>query len=264
MSLEDRRQFVSFGGNCAFNCNHCYTFSSDYEHSALTTIQDIVDSLASKDFDIVYVSGHRENFIVPDEGLDLCESIFKTYNTDLLVTTRNVFTRDQLERLNKLNKEMKANGKDMYFCVSLPCTSSYKLLEPCGLIPSPTKRMDFLKSIYDIGIYTLLTIRPLCPNEFIPIDEALEIIDACHSFSSAVISSGIVVDEYIKKRLRNFPSYESTTGTLMECLENTQILVDYVNVDKELMQIREYCDNVGVRLFERSCPAIEYLKTIDQ
>ena len=265
MVLENKRQFVSLSGRCAFDCNHCYTLSPAYKQRLDShTIPEIVNSLADKSFDIVYVSGHRENFINPDEGLDLCESIFKAYNTDLLLTTRNTFTGIQLVRLYELNQAMKAKGKDLYFCVSIPCTSSYRLLEPCELIPTPEERIEFLKSVYSLDIYTLLTIRPLCPDTFIRVGETLEIVDACHTFSSAVISSGIVVDEYIKKRLGNFPEYKSVKGELMKCLENMQMTVEYVNVEKEWTQIRERCDKYGIRLFDHSCPAIEYLKAVNQ
>ena len=243
MALEEKRQFISLGGRCAFDCNHCYTFSPIYKRRLDNhTIPEIVNSLAAKSFDIVYVSGHRENFVNPDEGLELCERIFKAYNTDLLITTRKTFAGTQLARLNELYQAMKANGKDLYFCVSIPCTSSYRLLEPCELIPTPDERIEFLKSIYALGIYTFLTIRPLCPDSFIRVREALEIVDACHTFSSAVISSGIVVDEHIKKRLGNFPEYKSVEGELMECLENMQMTVEYVNVEKEWTQIRERCE----------------------
>jgi DNA repair photolyase len=262
MSLEDERQFVSFGGACAFNCCHCYTFSHGYNLNNPVTVDGIVSSLKDEKFKIVYVSGHRENFIDPDEGLLLCEEIFKKYNVDLLITTRNVFNKNQLLRLQTLYDLMKKKEKDLFFCSSIPATSSYKKLESGSLIPTPYERMDFLKDVYDLGIFTFLTIRPLCPNDFIPVDEALEIIDKCHSFSSAIISSGIFVNKHILERLKSFPAYTSGgKESLMECLKNNHLSGEYPNVENELTIIRNRCQKHDKKLFEHSCPAIEYIKS---
>jgi DNA repair photolyase len=261
MSLEDKRQFASFGGRCVFNCNHCYTFSHGYDINTTTSVQNIVSSLKDNKFEIVYISGHRENFVNPDEGLALCEEIFKEYNVDLLITTRNVFGSSQLSRLENLHKSMKEKGKALFFCSSIPATSSYKKLEPCSLIPKPYERMDFLRAVFDLGIFTLLTIRPLCPNEFIPIEEALEIVDKCHSFSSAIISSGIFVNDSILGRLKSFPAYDSNgKEPLMKCLEKKDVSGEYVKVDNEFTMIKNRCQKYGKELFDHSCPAIEYIK----
>jgi DNA repair photolyase len=261
MSLEDERQFVSFGGTCAFNCHHCYTFSQGYNSGPPITVDGIVSSLKDKEFKIVYVSGHRENFIDPDEGLLLCEEIFKRYNVDILITTRNIFNEKQLLRLEKFHNLMKKNGKDFFFCSSIPAISSYKRLEPSSLIPTPYERMDFLKAIFNLGIFTFLTLRPLCPNDFIPVEEVLEIIDRCYSFSSVVISSGIFVNKHILDRLKLFPAYNSGgEKPLMKCLKNYHISGEYPNVENELAAIRNHCQKYGKKLFEHSCPAIEYIK----
>jgi len=84
---SNRRQFISFGGVCPFGCNHCYTFSKKYKYETPTGIQDMVEALSGKGFDIVYVSGHRENFDKPDDGLTLCDTIFDRYNVDILLLT---------------------------------------------------------------------------------------------------------------------------------------------------------------------------------
>jgi DNA repair photolyase len=262
MSLEEKRQFVSFGGPCAFSCNHCYTFSEGYNLANPVTVQDTVATLRGKKFGIVYISGHRENFIDPDEGLLLCETVFNEYNVDLLITTRNVFNSSQLLRLENLYKLMKRNRKKLFFCSSIPATSSYKKLEPCSLVPTPYERMNFLKDVYDLGIFTFLTIRPLCPDEFIPVQEVLEIVDKCHSFSSAIISSGIFVNASILNRLQSFPVYNSNgKEKLMKCLQNN-ISGEYVKVDNELSIIRSQCHKYGKKLFEDSCSAIRYIKSL--
>ena len=259
-----RRQFMSFGGKCPFGCHHCYTFSREYRHEAPASIKDMVEALSDKDFNIIYVSGHRENFVSPEDGLSLCEAVFERYNVDILLTTRAVFEDAHYSRLKRLFNTMQSYGRDLFVCSSIPATASYKKLEPNPLVRSPNDRMDFLKHVFDMGIFTILTIRPLCPSEFIPIDEPLEIVDKCHTFSSAILSSGIVVEETILERLGTFPNFKSDgKQELMNCLENKKLLVEYVNVEKEWAIIRERCSSYGKELFKLSLSAVEFLKKLN-
>jgi len=154
---------------------------------------------------------------------------------------------------------MEQKGNRIYFCISVPALQSYKRLEPNSLIPSPQQRIEFLKRLYSVGICTILTIRPLCPNSFIPVSECTEIIKQIQGQCSAVISSGIVVDDYILKRLPEFPkNAEYVEKGIMSCLEN-DIKVKYINVDKELKEIENSCKKYNIPYFNNSLPAINYL-----
>lgn len=256
-----KRQFVSFSGKCPYKCNHCYTFCIGYNSlDSGNSVKEIIQGLKKEDFDIVYVSGHKENFVNPDDGMELCEQIFEKYNSDIMITTRSVFNQNQLDRIDILNKKMKEKNKDLFFCESIPALQSYKKLEPNIIVPSPVQRMDNLRKIYKLGIYTLLTIRPLCPDIYIPINEIIDIIEMSKQYTSVVLSSGIVVDDEILHKLVGFPKdFISQEKTLMPCLKNN-LSMRYVDVDKELEKIKEKCKEYGLPFFEHSLPAIEYLK----
>ncbi len=105
-----KRELVSFDGPCPYQCKHCYTYGLDEENKHLTE-NDIVDSLKGKQFDVIYVSHNRENFVVPDEGIELCSKLFETYNKDMIAITRNVFNDEELDRFAKLSRKMKEAGK---------------------------------------------------------------------------------------------------------------------------------------------------------
>lgn len=258
--LEKERVFVSFGGECPYRCRHCYTFCDNYQYDPVLSIDDLVHSLEEKKFSIVYISGHKENFVNPDEGLELCEELFSHYSTDILLTTRNVFNEKQVERLCALKKRMQELARDLYVCVSIPALESYKKIECSDLIPSPDERIDFVKRLYAHKIYTILTIRPLFPSSFIPVSEPLEILQRCKGYVSAVISSGIVVDDTILRNLKTFPSdITYAEGKLMKCL-GQDIDVRYVNVEQEYLKIEQFCKIHNIYLDEHSIPVIQYLK----
>lgn len=256
------REFASFSGKCPYACLHCYTFIPSYQTMGEDSIDKIVNRLEGTNPGVIYISGHKENFIVPNQGIELGERLFDKYHCDIMMTTRNVFDKSEIERLSELNKKMSAEGKCLFFCVSIPAFESYKKLENNPVIPSPEERMNFLSEVYAKEIDTFLTIKPLCPNEYIPIDEALEIINRCKDCSTVVLSSGIVVDKNILKRLNGFPiNFESKEAQLMECLEN-DIQVHYVDVTDELNQIKELCNDNNLPFFQHSMPAIKYVKSL--
>ena len=256
---EESRAFASFSGICPYKCLHCYTFSDDFISRGKNDIDEIISDLKNREFNIVYISGYKENFANAKDGIALIEEIHNTFHCDILLTTRAVFESNYVERLIKLNHSMRSNGNRLYFCVSVPAYQSYKLLEPNPIIPKPEKRLAFLRTLYKNGINTILTIRPLCPNNFIPIAEVLKIIDIVKNECSAVISSGIIVDDFILKNLKSFPEkYDYTEKRIMSCLDN-DIKVKYVCVDNELEQIKKRCTKYGVPFFKNSLPAINYI-----
>lgn len=260
---ESIRQIVSYGGKCEFACLHCYTSCNGYKSEGLSSTEKIIDDLKNKDFKIVYISGHRENFINPNMGIELAEKIYEEFRCNLLLTTRNVFDDSQIDRIAYLNNKMKTVGKNLYFCISIPALDSYKKMEPNGIIPSPLERIEFLIKLSKKGIITFLTIRPLCPNSFIPINEPLEIIKRCKGYAKLVVASGIVVDEKILSQLKGFPKdFIFTESFLMSCLKN-KIKVKYVDVDYELSLISKYCREEQIPFFNESMEAIRYIEKYD-
>lgn len=254
------REFVSFTGKCPYACNHCYTFCSGYDsYDSGKSVKEIISNLKNKVFDIVYISGHKENFINEEQGLELCEEIYRNFHTDLMVTTRSIFSPKNLDKFNKLNKLMKSENHNLFFCASIPALESYRKLEPSKIIPDPYSRIENLKAIFDIGIFTFLTLRPLCPDTYIPIKEILDIIDLCKNHTSIVLSSGIVVNDDILCKLDGFPKdFKSQDKELMPCLKN-DLTMKYVDVHKELNLIKNKCNELNLPFFEHSLPAIDFL-----
>lgn len=260
MKYNDKsRAFASFSGICPYGCLHCYTFSDDFINRGKATTEDIINDLKNKEFNIVYISGFRENFTNPLLGIALIEAIYSHFHCDILLTTRAVFDASETQRLFEINNRMRQDNKRLYFCESIPAYQSYQLLEPNPNIPSPQRRLEFIKQLYIGGISTILTIRPLCPDKFIPISESVRIINEIKGYCSAIISSGIVVNDIILKRLHSFPTYFNfTEKKIMSCLNN-DITVKYVDVSAELQVIENLCSYHNIPFFHNSLPAINYI-----
>lgn len=256
--FEIKREFASFGGKCQYRCNHCYTFISDFNSCNKNTIADIIKKLDNRDFNFLYVSGYNENFILPSTGINLLEELYIHYKCHILFTTRNIFNEENINRLKKLNDMMLINGHRLYACVSISAYNSYKKLEPNERIPTPQKRIEFVKNLYRNKIKTFLTLRPICPNSYIPTSEYCTILEKVGNNCTGVISSGIVVNKEILKQLVDFPkSYSYQKKPIMKCLEQNNLFVEYVNVDNELQTIRKKCKECGVHFYSESIPAIK-------
>jgi len=252
---ENNRAFASFGGKCPFRCSHCYTFSRNFEEQPKYSIDGIVKSLTEQEnFKIIYISGYKENFINPDDGLDLMEELFSQYKCHILFTTRNVFNEKQIERVGTLNKKMRNIGKELFACVSISALDSYKKLENNKIIPTPIQRMKFLRYIYNEGITTFLTLRPVCPDSFIPTIEYLEILEESYKYCSSVITSGIFVDNDIRKNLKNFPFRGEEEQ--MRCFNKMEI--EPIDVSSEIDTIKAFCKVKNTPIFNKSIPAINY------
>lgn len=251
------RELVSFDGPCPYNCKHCYTFGLNEENKNLTA-EDIVDSLEGKSFDAIYVSHNKENFIDPSKGIDLCRKLFSRYNKDMLVITRNVFNEEELNDFSMLNEEMKRNGKLLCLAVSIPALESIGVTEGEGIIPTPEKRIDFLRRAKNKGIRTILVIRPLFPDKFIPISEPLRLIEECKEYVDCVLSSGLAVNDAILKQLgMQEDDFSYLDGDNSKYLIGAIGNAKYIDVKNELAQIKEKCASLNIKVFDHSMEALK-------
>ncbi len=253
------RAFASFDGVCPFKCLHCYTYTKDFNSKGQTNISNIIEKLEKETFDIIYISGYKENFYPSNEGIDLIESIYERFNCHILFTTRNVFSKEEIQRLSQINKNMNKSKKLLFACVSISAGNSYRKIEPKELIKSPEERVMFLKKLFDEGIITILTLRPVFPDGYIPTKEYLDIINLMENNCDAIISSGIVVNEHILQQLKDFPeNYNYAQKPIMNCLQQDNLLVKYVDVSTELENIKGKSYECNIPFFSESMDAVEY------
>lgn len=256
----NKRVFVSFDGKCPYNCKHCFSFEIE-QPSVPRTVEQIVDSLKGKDFDVVYVSQKKENFVVTDEGLTLCEQIFSNYGCNIVIITRNVFSRSQIERMLSLHKKMRLKGKNLFLGISIIGLKSAAISEDLTAIPTPEERIKFAVTLYNSGIPTLVLIRPLFPQHLIPSEEWKEIVDRVAGNVSCILSGPLMVNTPILKRLGLLPSdlnylCEGESDYLDGAIAYS---MEYVDVIQEMQELKTYCFERNVAFFEHSLPALNYI-----
>ena len=73
--LYKTRVMVSFDGYCPLHCKHCYTYELHHQLKKQRTVDEIVESISGKQFDIIYVSQSYENFQKEEDGIELCKAL---------------------------------------------------------------------------------------------------------------------------------------------------------------------------------------------
>lgn len=261
--MIENRELISFDGICPYNCKHCFVLNMNDVLERST--EDIVNSISDKEFDVVYISHYKENFVDPDKGLELCEKIFDRYKCHVFIITRAVFDDHHIHRLNSLKKIMKKSNKEIFVAISIPALESSYIFESHNLVPTPEQRIECLKKLNSQNIPTLLAIRPLLSNKFIKYDEIERLIKKSYVYVDSILASGLVVNNEISKKMGiDFTNEEfknaDESGYLVGAISDDTY--KYINVEKEIEEIAMLCEELGVPFFEHSMPALNYLHNI--
>lgn len=252
-----KRAFVSFDELCPYQCKYCYTYG--IKRDKFRKPEEIVDSISNDEFDIIYVSQKNDNFSDPLKGLNLCRLLFERYNCNLFIITRNVFNDDELKELEKLRLNVQRANKCLFVAISLNSIDSIGVCEDIMRVPNPEERIDFIKELADKGLMPILMLRPVFPNNIIPIDECLQIIDRTFPYVSCVVSSGLGINSDILNRL-GMKEGDFAYNTNQEYLQGAiDCEIKFVNVECEIAKIRQKCQSLNVPMFEHSMPALNYI-----
>jgi len=261
MMQISKRELISLDGVCTFGCKHCFSYSIKPEECA-ETINDVVNRLEGKDFDVVYVSKKRENFIDPLEGITFCEKIFEKYKCHIFVITRNVFNDDEMFRFAQLSAKMKEYDKILFVGISVIAYEKSLRVENSS-IPSTIERLEFVKRLRKMGFNPILIVRPLFPKEIIPTSDVIRMIDLVKNEVSSVISSGLIVNDNILERLDLSPTDLTYLG-----MEKSDYFIGAglneddlktVDVSSELNELKEKCRKEGVMFFSHTLPALNHI-----
>lgn len=168
-----------------------------------------------------------------------------------------------MRELDELSKEVNDAGKMMFVAVSINAIDSISICENPDLVATPMRRISFIKELSAIGLHPILMLRPVFPNEVIPMAECEKLIEATSNDVSCVVSSGLGVNDSILSRLgmkESDFSYKENQEYLQGAIECE---IKFVNVEKELAALHKKCTSLGIPMFEHSMPAINYVMNME-
>ncbi len=258
--MFSNRVIVSFEGRCEMNCKHCFALEQESNYMK-NDIDIIVNSLFDKEFDIIYVSHNKENFFHASDGVNLCERLYEKYGKDICITSRCVLNDEMFNRIVLLNDKMKKKGKRIYWCESVPAVQSASIIEDLSIVPSPEERINFLGKLKINGVFAILSIRPLFPSEVIPNEEIRQLVQMALNRVDAIITGGLITTEEIDRRLDlnqdNWKFLENNDSEYLVGAINKN--ARFVDVRNEILYLRDCCEACGIKFFEHSLQAVNYL-----
>lgn len=257
----NKRELISFDGKCPLRCKYCYTYDLD-EDLQYRNVEELVYSIAGREFDIIYLSQTYENFFDQQKGINLCEELYKQYRKDIFIITKSSLDNATIIKLADLNFRMMKNKNQLYLGVSVCANESYEKIERVGICPSPLERVHNLEIGFQLGIKTLLLLRPIFPNSIIPVKECIDLLNQIKSNIYAVVSSGLIITPRNIKELGlekdSLYFLENGDSDYLANIERSKI--NFVNVEEELKTIQKYCEEQKIPFFRHSMPALNFIE----
>jgi len=188
------------------------------------------------------------------EAIRVLETL-STLGKDLSVITKLTLTNQYIERLRAIAEDMEKRGNLLALSVSLTCDDSAKLWEP--RVPSPARRVETLRAVYDAGIKTMVALRPLLPT--ITEEELARVVEMTRGCCFGYYSGPL----YLKSMDHPLLPMDRT-GLKVERLQPHWMPVgnEFYRVEKEgqMNFLRQLVGSAGRPMFDGAAEGIKYLK----
>jgi hypothetical protein len=209
------------------------------------------------------VSGDTDSFARPrtDRGLELLEAL-APLGVDLLFTTRFVFSREDLKRIEAVNHAVVNNGRLLFGCVSV-AQMTVPHLEPPP-ISLPGDRLAQLARLREIGVVPILAIRPFLP--VVPESDYTQILEAAAGERVGMVLGGVWFADsegFLEAGVFEGPTPDDVhfdTG-VMDFDPNDAVWKVYRATATE-RHVRRECERLSLAFFMRSRPLIEAARVV--
>ena len=246
---------------CPLDCRYCFTedLNDIQNNSAVYLSEEQFELLKDlpEEIKTIMLGCDTEFFLNKNEALAVLRKL-SGLGKDISVITKLSLDDDFVENLRLISGEMKRGGNLITLSISIPCfRSSYKW-EP--KIPRVEKRINTLKKVTDIGINSMVAIRPLIPN--LEKSEINQIVDMTNPYVFGYYSGPL----YIKNFKNDLFSKEELTelGCTFEEIEPHWMPKDnrFIKIENpELMRyLKEQVGLSGRKFFEGAAQGMEFLR----
>lgn len=253
--LNGKRAMISIGAladkqHCSYRCAFCYV-QDDFSSYAKLNVDEIIKFLKEKReyYEIIYVSGDTDSFAPPrtKKGLELLYRVAIEIDCDLLFTTRAVFSEGDYKMIHRIADEQKRTKNEFYACISITRYSDdVAYLEP-DPIPTPNARIAILKRLKEIGVTTVLAMRPFLP--VVNKNDYLTIIEKSKEFVDIVLGECFYFIRDGKIQNRVFPN-GIPERIEKELLHNQKMEFDNNSSQWEVWDAKEYYEVIKKRCEE--------------
>jgi DNA repair photolyase len=180
--------------NCLFDCKYCFVNNMNFNQKRnvpyLTDKQIKLLNNVPEKIKLIMLGCDTEFFQNKSESIEILYRLSK-YRKDISTITKMILSEEILQNILNIDSILNVTGNIITLSVSITSLESAKMWEPN--IPSPQKRIDLLKRAYNLGIKTLVALRPLLPT--VNTSEIEEIIRRTKNFCYGYYSGPLYLKE---------------------------------------------------------------------
>lgn len=197
--MENRLYATVRTKTCPYRCIYCFATNPNYKSGKdLTSVSDKELKALAENNDILQPACDSELLLYPNwkELLTRMALLKKSIS----FATKMEIKDEDIEFLKQINQKLNEFGEILNVGVTIIKWDSYKEIEPCA--PSPEKRIQTLKKLYENGIGCSLIIRPLFPDS--SFSDLKKIVDRsqafCYGYLIGPLYANDSVLQYLKQR----------------------------------------------------------------
>lgn len=243
--------------SCPLDCTYCFVddmnFNQERGVAYLSEEQHELLSRLPEDVRIIMLGCDTEFFQQKEAAMQILEKLSEQ-GRDLSVVTKLPLSKEYIQRMKVVSDEVSRNGNIFTFSVSLPCIDSSPVWEP--KVPSPLRRIDTLKEVYESDVKTLLALRPLLPT--VSDEELGEIVARTKDYQHGYYSGPL----YLKNL--DHPSIQNVPDLVIEEVQ-PHWMPDgnaFFKVERrgQMEILSEIIDGHGQKLYAGAADAIDHLR----
>jgi len=260
LKIDKERVLTYSGLICPLDCVYCFSeeLSQEQKKSNLYLSETQFDLLKQlpKEIKLIMLGCDTEFFqLKKDDAMKILERL-SNLNKDISVITKLSLSQDIARKLKEIDVKLKREGNLFVFSESITCMDSAKLWEPKA--PHPKQRINTLKLVHELGIKTLVAIRPLLPTVFET--ELKEIIDLTKNYCDGYYSGPLYLKNLSHPLLDKIKSEDLKIEKLQPHWMPKDNIFYKIEKEGQMDLLKNILEENGKQLFEGAAEAIEYLK----
>jgi len=243
-------------GACKFKCQYCFAAETSYIPNLSILSENTIQVLRERenDYDILMISCDTELFQNPHTALNTLNKLVPL-GKDITFSTKMILGPAILNLLSEIQEQLVSQGKILSISVSIPMIDKSQKIE-IG-VPSPTRRMDFLRTLKESGFYPYVGIRPILPPTLVTNEEIGRIVERTveNSFGYIIGPYWFKVDKFHLLGDKSLPIFRRK----VQWMEDDSLWYVYEDKSRE-QEIAEVISQKGGILYKRSSEAVVAIK----
>jgi DNA repair photolyase len=248
---------------CPLNCTYCFVDEMTREQekgvSYLSPEQINLLQNLPEHIKLIMLGCDTEFFQNKKNALDVLNKL-KSLKKDISVITKLPLSETYIKEIAIIAKQIEDNGNIFSLSVSIPCFAEDSLAKYEPGVPSPEKRIQTLKSVFNTGIPVMVAIRPLLPD--IKDSDLEKIIDLTKEFVVGYYSGPLYLKQDKIDTL--LPGFNTNKQEIQPHWMLDGNKYQEIKRDGQMEYLISLVEKSGKQFFEGAAGGVEYIRNIKQ